>query len=328
MSGCPRSVRDSIVGACIALVCLLGLVGYWAMRDSWRDAPAVAAVKSGGAGGQGGSGTGLSGTGPGAGLRGDGPGADPAGTSDELQGTPQGATTQTVAPVSGTDAVQTTARAAPEFGFTAPDAPQVAAPRTSPVPSLPIGTGTGVAREGASGGASPGVPEFMGVKVDARHVVYVLDFSGSMGGEKLTYLKVELKKSIFALTPRNSFQVILFQTWPRQMPDQAMLPGTQANTRKCASWVDQEQSGGGTNPVGALEIALTKLKPDAIYLLTDGVFDSDADVFALLQRLNPEGKVQICTIGFGRDVNAATLQRIASENRGTYAYVDVPGSGP
>lgn len=328
MSGCPRAVRDSIVGACIALMCIMGIVAYWAIRDSWRDAPPVAAAKPAGAGGQGGSGTGLSGSGPGAGLRGDGPGADPAGTSDELQGTPQGATTQTVAPESGTDALQTTARAAPEFGFTAPDAPQIAAPRTAPVPSLPIGTGTGTAREGASGGASPGVPEFMGIKVDARSIVYILDFSGSMGGEKLTYLKVELKKSLFALTPKNTFQVILFQSHSRQMSDKAMLPATQPNTRRCASWVDQEQSGGGTNPVEALEIALTTLKPDAIYLLTDGAFDSDPDVFAVLQRLNPEGKVQICTIGFGQGVNAMTLQKIAAENRGTYAFVDVGGSGP
>lgn len=270
----------------------------------------------------------MSGSGTGAGLQGDGPGADPRGTSDELQGTPDGVTTQTVAPPSGTDAPQTVQRAAPEFGFTSPDEPQVQQPRTNPLPAMPIGTGSGIAREGAAGAARPGVPEFMGIRAEGKDVVYVLDFSGSMGGEKITYLKIELKKSIFALTPKNTFQVILFNDREIENPTPGMLPASKANTRACATWIDQRDAGGGTNPTTALEIALTKLKPETIYLLTDGVFNSDADVFDVIARHNAERKVQINTIGFGTDVNAATLERIARDNRGSYRFVNAPVQAP
>ncbi|MBU3729446.1 MAG: VWA domain-containing protein [Phycisphaerales bacterium] len=212
----------------------------------------------------------------------------------------------------------------PELGFSQSDQPDVPQPPTAPLPSNPIGTGSGAAREGAAGAAKPGTPEFMGVKGDGTNVVYILDFSGSMEGEKITYLKIELKRSILGLTGRNRFQVILFNHVAIENPARGMLPATKQNTRACAGWVDGERAGGGTNPVGALEIALSSLKPDTIYLLTDGAFDDDNDVFALLARLNPEGKVQVNTIGFGMGANVAVLERIARENRGRYTYIDVP----
>jgi len=333
---CPKVTRDSVVAGCVMLTLLLGVIAYWTLLEPWRSGTGSGAGESGsgagrdsGAGGSGdGTGTGLAGTGTGAGLQGDGPGADPTGTSEELQGTPEGSTTQTVSTPSGNDAPEAEQRPVPELGFSPSKEPDVPQPPVAPVPANPVGTGSGVAREGAAGAARPGIPEFMGVKGDGNDVVYVLDFSGSMADEKITYLKIELKKSLFRLTGRNTFQVILFNSVTIENPNRGMLPGSNQNTRACAAWVDAEPATGGTDPVNALEIALTQLKPETIYLLTDGAFNSDADVFALLARLNPKGKVQINTIGFGVGANVATLERIAKENRGTYRYVDVPGSPP
>lgn len=310
------------------LALMLGAIGYWTLLEPWREGEASGAARSaGGAGGSGsGTGTGVAGTGPGAGLRGDGPGADPSGASDELQGTPTGSTPQTVAPPSGNDAPQPEIAPVPDLGFSPDDPPDVPAPPVSTTPSNPAGTGSGTAREGAAGAARPGVPEFMGVKGDGNDVVYVLDFSGSMADEKITFVRIELKRSLLRLTAKNRFQVILFNSSAIENPTKGMLPASKQNTAACAAWVDAEPATGSTNPVEALEIAFTRLKPDTIYLLTDGAFDSDADIFALLSRLNPQAKVQINTIGFGLGANMAVLERIARENRGTARFVDVPGS--
>jgi hypothetical protein len=318
------------------LVLVLGVMAYWALLEPWKDGAGSGAGDRGsgsgrdsGAGGTGdGTGTGLAGAGTGAGLRGDGPGADPDAASEELQGTPEGSTPQTVAEPSGNDAPEATQVAVPELGFSKSDEPDVPQPPNAPIPSNPLGTGSGTAREGATGSAKPGIPEFMGVKGDGMNVVYVLDFSGSMADEKSTYLKIELKKSLLGLTGKNTFQVILFNHAAIENPTRGMLSGTKQNTRTCAKWVDSSTPTGGTNPVDALEIALSTLKPDTIYLLTDGAFDNDADVFALLARLNPEAKVQINTIGFGIGANVDVLERIAQENRGTYRFVDVPSAVP
>jgi hypothetical protein len=322
------------VAGCVLLAMLLGVIAYWALLEPWREGAGSGAATSGsgsgrdsGAGGGGdGTGTGLAGAGPGAGLVGDGPGADPTGTTEEPQGSPQGSTPQAATPPSGNDAPEPALQPVPDLGFSPAEEPDVPQPPTAPVPSNPVGTASGTAREGAAGAARPGVPEFMGVRAEGKDVVYLLDFSGSMGGEKITYLKIELKRSIFSLTPKNTFQVVLFNHMAIENPTPGMIPATKQNTRACASWTDSQQAGGGTDPARALEIALTALKPDTIYLLTDGVFDDDSAVFALLKRHNPEGKVQINTIGFGYDVNQAVLEQIARENRGTYRFVDVPGS--
>jgi hypothetical protein len=326
--------RDSVVAGCVLLTLLLGAVTYWTMRESWRSGIGTgtgdAGSGSGGASGAGGSGngtgTGLAGTGSGAGLQGDGPGADPSGQAEEAQGTPEGTTPQTVAPPSGNDAEAAGQFAVPDLGFSPAKEPDVPQPPTAPFPANPIGTGSAPAREGAAGAARPGVPEFMGVKGDGNNVVYVLDFSGSMADEKISLVRIELKRSLLGLTPKNRFQVILFNSGAIENPSRGMLTASKENTAACSRWVDAEPAAGGTNPVDALEIALSRLKPDTIYLLTDGAFNSDADVFAVLSRLNPEGKVQVNTIGFGIGANVAVLERIANENRGTYRYVDVPGS--
>ncbi len=333
---CPKVTRDSIVAGCVALALLLGVLAYWTLLEPWKAGSGSGGGDSGtgsgsssGAGGTGdGTGTGIAGTGPGSGLRGDGPGADPDGKSEELQGTPDGTTPQTVAEPSGNNAPDAGAMAVPELGFSPSEEPDVPQPPTSPTPADPIGTGSAPAREGATGAARPGLPEFMGVKGDGQNVVYILDFSGSMADEKISHLKIQLKKSIFSLSSKNKFQVILFNTFAIENPKKGMLPATKQNTQACANWVDEEQVTGSTNPVQALEIALSQLKPDTIYLLTDGAFDSDADVFAVISRLNPEGKVQINTIGFGIGANVQVLERIAQENRGKYRYVDVPAPVP
>ena len=323
---CTKNGRETVVASCVVLALLMAAVMHWAMQEPWRVSRGLWDEQGGSSGH--GTGHGMSGDGSGAGLKGDGPGADPRSYSNEPQGMPSGVMAQTAKPPSGTDTPQLTRRAAPEFGFTSPDEVHVQQPRAEPRPVDPIGSGGGAAREGATGAARQGRPEFMGVKGDGMNVVYILDFSGSMADEKISHLKIELKKSIFSLSSKNKFQVILFNTFAIENPNRGMLPATKQNTQACANWVDEEQVTGSTNPVRALEIALSQLKPDTIYLLTDGAFDSDADVFAVISRLNPEGKVQINTIGFGIGANVHVLERIAQENRGKYRYVDVPAPVP
>jgi hypothetical protein len=87
-----------------------------------------------------------------------------------------------------------------------------------------------------------------------------------------------------------------------------------------------------TNPSLAILRAL-QLKPDAVFLLSDGLFDSS--VVTLIPRLrehllDPEGDgvkeqemqtLRINTIAFMSDEGGPLLERIACENDGQYVYV-------
>jgi secreted protein with Ig-like and vWFA domain len=95
------------------------------------------------------------------------------------------------------------------------------------------------------------------------------------------------------------------------------LKATSSNVAKIETWVKQFQGGGGTMPENSLLAAL-KLKPDAIYLLTDGQFDP-----AVVDTVTKENKkkVVINTIGFMYPAAEPLLKKLADENKGKYRFV-------
>ena len=80
---------------------------------------------------------------------------------------------------------------------------------------------------------------------------------------------------------------------------------------------------GGTDPSGALDIALQRLKPEAIFLMTDGVFDP-ATSGAVIAAGNPTKKVEINTICFHDQIGEQICKQIAADNNGSYRYVPPP----
>ena len=75
-----------------------------------------------------------------------------------------------------------------------------------------VGTGQGGAFDGAT---LSGKALFFEQKVAADRVVYVIDYSGSMNGERSRLMRSELSKSVLGLSPLMRFQLIFFAgpTW-------------------------------------------------------------------------------------------------------------------
>jgi hypothetical protein len=61
--------------------------------------------------------------------------------------------------------------------------------------------------DGSKGG---GGTTFFGQKSNAERIAFVIDYSGSMGGERVTLMREELKKSLDQLTPGTMYQMIFF----------------------------------------------------------------------------------------------------------------------
>ncbi len=329
----------AIVGLMLAGALAAGIV-FRAMGTA-RSAPSspdrVAAegvatdeVAGGGSGGGAGGGTGT-GIGPGAG---DGMGANAAvGTAEAVAGSkglaagapsdpnaPPSATA-TNAPEAGAGSPATEAKPEappPAFGFTAPverangDAP--------PPPPPPTG-----------GGGGGGDAEFMGVRTAARKVVYVIDRSASMQGERFAHAIAELERSIEHLPTDAAFSVVFFSSsdpihgTPSYvlMPPGRMMRASAANKRNATRWIRSVQPEGGTDPTDAISAAL-RLSPDAIFLMTDGQFDDERAVESALAQGNRRGKVSVSTIAFYEPKGEQLLRRIASGNRGEYRFVKDP----
>ncbi len=320
---CTRTLRSRSLPGIGAALALILFFAWWAAFDSESEAEGLATNNAGDP-----SSSGASGDGPGADSKGDGTSAASQTDDEDPRGDAGTPLAQIDPRASGNEAPETRP-ALPRIGFTPPEDPPVAAPRVSPVVVAPGGSGAG-GSAGRSGGSGT---SFMGIETSATKIVYILDFSGSMFGSmsnpKIDHMILELKKSVNRLPDDHSFYVIFFDDAPLPMGGDAMVLATRANKNKWFAWADVESVGvhsrGGTDPSEALAFALSQLKPDAIYLLTDGGFDGAA-TFAAITTHNATHRVQINTIGFHDRTNEPMMQTIARENHGEYRYIPPPAT--
>jgi hypothetical protein len=170
-----------------------------------------------------------------------------------------------------------------------------------------------------AGGGGGGGGQFFGLEARGSKFVYVLDHSGSMGEmKKLETLKIELAESVRSLKGNCKFFMIFYDHNYIKMESPDLVAATKENKEKYLAWAETMRSGGGTDPTEAMKEALA-LKPDAIWLLSDGLFPER--VADAIKAANPEAKVQIHTIAFFEDSGKEVLSRIAEENRGKYRFI-------
>lgn len=179
------------------------------------------------------------------------------------------------------------------------------------------GSGTGNGNGNGNGGG------FFGAKATGRSIVFVVDCSNSMNrphasaGTRFRRLKLELLNSIASMTPKQFFYIIFFNERPISMPASTMQPAVPFQQRHYLQWMAGIRALGGTEPISSLQLAL-RLKPDVIYFLTDGNFNSRtaAELSQIVQRHSA-----IHTITFGQRGAESLMKTIATNNRGTYRFI-------
>jgi len=180
--------------------------------------------------------------------------------------------------------------------------------------------------------------EFFGTGGTARHIVYVVDCSGSMDNALGTAaspgpVRWELVRSVSQLQPSQRFQLIFFTTGePRRFPQGGLIAATDDAKRQAARFMKAIRPDISTDPIPALSRAfeaLNRIQAAAgeklIYLLTDG-FELDSDnVLSTLKRLNRRGDVRICVVLYDELPAAARgdswLRRIAEQHGGQFQRI-------
>lgn len=183
--------------------------------------------------------------------------------------------------------------------------------------------------EGLGGGAMGGGASFFGVEAQGSRFVYICDISGSMNeragpevGTRLSVLKNELTKSIRGLVEHMQFCVLLFSSQASPLMGDARWAGASDSAKRASSdRIGDIQGFGGTEPWPAFEIAFAmRPQPDAIYFMTDGVFDP-AVAFRVAQRNVGSRKIPIHCITLVEKSGEEVMRKIAAESGGTYTHV-------
>ena len=160
-----------------------------------------------------------------------------------------------------------------------------------------------------------------------KRYVFVIDCSGSMRADgRLSLAKRALITSILAMGKDKEFYIYYYNQNAHPMPGDPR-PASPASLTSIAPWINKRSADGSTDPREALKAAFETMKPDTIWLLTDGIFQQRpgmTTVPALLNKLNEDRNVRINTVGFHKDRAAVdtSLGPIASAHDGSYRFVD------
>jgi Ca-activated chloride channel family protein len=173
--------------------------------------------------------------------------------------------------------------------------------------------------------ASPRVPPKK--EIAPKDVVFVLDRTGSMSGEKIKQAKAALQFCLDSLEARDRFDLVAFNETSDSVGDQ-LMPASAKNVRKAKEFVADLSATGGTNIKDALDASLRLFarsdRPRYLVFLTDGqptVGETNPDVIRKHATARNEGRVRFFTFGVGYDVNAHFLDQLSEENRGVSEYV-------
>lgn len=181
--------------------------------------------------------------------------------------------------------------------------------------------------------ASPAM-ESAETEVVARDIVFVVDVSGSMEGEKMEQARGAVRYVIDQLNPDDRFNIVSFSTGVHLWEGE-MQPVTGETVAAAQAWVARLSAGGSTDINRALLEALAQLetregeadaRPAYVLFMTDGLpTQGETDPWRILEnaRVNSpnERTLRLFTFGVGYDVDTYLLDTLSDEMGGRSRYV-------
>ncbi len=203
-----------------------------------------------------------------------------------------------------------------------------------------------VAPEGK--GAAPAQTAIFGLAGEGSDFVYVFDRSQSMNstlsfqseGETvftvtpLQAAKAELLRSLGDLGPENRFHILFYnhEMWmfdPGRSAHRGLIVATPENKHRATAFIRSVYGDGQTRHVPPLEAAI-RMRPDVIFLLTDGEDKDDPTPaeLARLRKLNG-GRSKINVVQFCYEPRTdGALVTLANENGGRHIFMNIAQMGP
>ncbi|XP_077967318.1 inter-alpha-trypsin inhibitor heavy chain H3-like [Styela clava] len=174
-----------------------------------------------------------------------------------------------------------------------------------------------------------------------RRIVFVLDVSGSMAGNKIKQVKKAMKNILSRLTRRDSFNIVQFESVVRKWRPVGLVAATPEAKISANKYIDSFDPEGKTNIHEALITGIKLLSSgktgaslrrtadvnpyrDFVFFLGDGKptvgVRNPTSILRSVRSANRRG-YGINAIGFGKNVDVPFLQRITRENSGKWRII-------
>ena len=160
-----------------------------------------------------------------------------------------------------------------------------------------------------------------------KDIIFILDTSGSMQGDKISQAKGALSFCLNGLEEGDRFNVIDFDDEVRAF-ETALVPADRRHIADAIEFVEGCRAEGGTNINDALLNGLDQIgkagRASFIIFLTDGLPTvGEVDVQKILNNVGQSNRsaTRLFVFGVGYDVNTRLLDRLAADHHGTSDYV-------
>jgi Ca-activated chloride channel homolog len=160
------------------------------------------------------------------------------------------------------------------------------------------------------------------------HLVYCVDISGSMAGEKLQFVKAALLRSLEHLRQGDRVSLVTFESTAARRLTFEEWPGEKSTIE--AAFSSLSATGGTDMSAGlqlAYEIAEQSLDParlTRVLLFGDGaanVGETAIDRFASLTRSGEEEGIYLSSVGVGHDFDWARMDQLADAGKGASVFL-------
>ncbi|MGH1372374.1 MAG: marine proteobacterial sortase target protein [Cellvibrionaceae bacterium] len=155
-----------------------------------------------------------------------------------------------------------------------------------------------------------------------RDVIFIIDTSGSMGGNSIRQAKASLTLALQRLNKNDRFNVIEFNSHHRSLF--ATSQTVDNNSRNQAlQFVSSLNAGGGTNMAPALDAALSANSTEShlrqVVFITDGSVGNEAQLLELIHK--KLGPARLFTVAIGSAPNSFFMRKSAQFGRGTFTHI-------
>jgi Ca-activated chloride channel homolog len=164
-----------------------------------------------------------------------------------------------------------------------------------------------------------------------KDIVFVIDISGSMDGEKIQQAKQSLKYALSKLNPHDRVAIVAFSDTVTEFKSQ-LVSVDGLDRKELEAFVDRLEANGGTNINDALLRGLSFFESNdrlkMLVFLTDGLpTTGETDITQIIENVtakNAQLRARIFCFGVGYDVNTILLDTLSGQNGGFSTYVE-PG---
>lgn len=159
-----------------------------------------------------------------------------------------------------------------------------------------------------------------------REMTFVVDTSGSMGGESIEQARSALAFGLQRLQPGDWFNVIQFNNRHSSL-FAAPRPVTPDRLRQARQYVNALRADGGTEMRGAVAQALSAPLAAGVLgqvvFITDGAVDYEDELLGLVQ--DRIGERRLFTVGIGSAPNGFFMRKAAQIGGGTFTFIGNTG---